>query len=802
MSNFERSRLDNQIWILELNRVDTERISLALYEKEHLPTVKTINYHDFDLKEINNLNKEIIHLINKVDNQMRLSNATFDELKKSSHLLFDLIFPHPIKEKLIEMEEDDNLVLALDERLVDIMWEYLFDGKEFLGLKFNLGRILRSEQLQYQPRYRGFSRSASTESLDSARDKLSRSANPFDRLRIGTESLDSARDKLSRSVKMLILANPTGDLRSAYEEGLFIKNYLTKSKKIKVDFKAQDINSNYVKKNLRDYDIIHYAGHVEFDRSHPQQSCGLVLSDGWITAKEILVMGQTGLLPSIIFANACQSGRITQDLLDEKIQKNIASLASAFLFSGVRHFIGTFFRIEDTKSKDFAQEFYNQLTGGNSLGGAVRQARLKLIELYGISCITWLSYVLYGEPSFQLFPPRVKRQTKKGEIFTHLARIVRYKRRISTSTSLSTNSKRNRRIGLFCAGFVFVIAAFVLFKILPTTNPKTYILFQKTQKLYQQGNNREVVSHLKRIIASQPTYLAAYKLLGDVYFRMGEQNLSLQAYFDLARFSEKKKDHHNLATAYIQIAWTKHMWGDYPDSLQFYEKALKLSRKYNDKLHEADTLGRLAIWHSDKGNKEEAFSLVTKALEINRQRKGNPQHRLNLAYNYFNLGFVYEERDDYVSAKEFFNKSKELFESLKAEDELSDYYFDVGEIALIEKDYDLAWEFYQKGLALDRQFDHRFNLSSDYWMIGEYFWEIKRYKEAEEYFKEAIFLCRTIKNLPVLAGVYYDLGLMYEELGRKFKAKEYLQEALQLYKNIDTPDYQEVKQAYLSVLSN
>jgi len=40
---------------------------------------------------------------------------------------------------------------------------------------------------------------------------------------------------------------------------------------------------------------------------------------------------------------------------------------------------------------------------------------------------------------------------------------------------------------------------------------------------------------------------------------------------------------------------------------------------------------------------------------------------------------------------------------------------------------------------------------------------------------------------------------MYSELGEVQKAKEYLSLALKLYKDIDTPDFQEVQQEYLAL---
>ena len=752
---------EQDTWILEIACED-RLLKMSLYESQHTYPLKAINAHPVDFSKIEHLNNEIIALINKANRKGLLDEDSITEFKKNTHLLYDLLLSRQVKNRLSSLGSVNpalladlnlqasyscqkggvNLILSLDEKLIGIPWELLFDGKDFLCLKFNLGRSIHTQNQDVQPRYRSIP------------------ARP----------------------RMLILANPTGDLKSAYQEGLYIKACLNKKGILGVDFKAQDIDSNYVHKNLRDYDIIHFAGHCEYNSKNPEES-GWVLSDGWVSARDFLSLGESAGLPSIIFVNACQSARTANNLLDLQAQNNIYGLASAFLFAGVRHYLGSFWRVEDKKSGEFAEEFYSQVANAQSIGKAVRSARLRLFHQYGISAIAWAGYVLYGDPSFILLPPKLKTS----------------KRAVAEKLKVRLPAIPKKRMVVVSLGLATIILGLTLSKVLPTLNPSTYLLFSQAKQLYRQGNNPKVIELLNQIIKQDPLYLPALRLQGEVYFHLGKFSDALSGYFDYARFSERKKDHKHLASAYIKIAWIYHMWGDYQKAFEFYQKALNLSRKYQDKLNEADAMARLAVWHTDKGDRESAFSLLMKSSEINREMSRNPEHRFNLACDYFNIAYLYVEKEDYPTAKELFNKSKEIFSSLKAIPELSDYYFDMGEVALFEKDYDLALQFYQKGLALDRQLDNRFNLCSDYWMLGEFYSETGKFTEAKEYFKEAIFICQEIDNRPVLAGVNYDLGLMYKDMGEIHKAKDYFSEALKLYKTIDTPDYQKVQQAYLAL---
>jgi CHAT domain-containing protein len=207
---------------------------------------------------------------------------------------------------------------------------------------------------------------------------------------------------------MLILANPTNDLASAYLEGLHIKKQIDAQRdRLFVDFKSTHIDTMYVKKNLRDYDIVHFAGHCEYDLEDAKKS-GWLLADGKLSAQDILTMGQTRALPSLVFSNGCLSANDSNKMSGFARQEETYSLASAFLFSGVSHYIGTIRKIEDPASCSFAKEFYRRLIEGDAVGESLRSAREKLSAEFGEASFFWTSYLLYGDPNFVLFERRLQ----------------------------------------------------------------------------------------------------------------------------------------------------------------------------------------------------------------------------------------------------------------------------------------------------------------------------------------------------------------------------------------------------------
>ena len=717
----------NNALVLEILRQDNALAMSIFEQKEQVSTIKQYSQCSVSFAEINKLCQEVLLILNKANKQYRAKSELIHNLEKAGQVLWDHLFTRAVKDKLRNTVIKD-LILSLDEELINIPWELMYDGANFLCLKFSLGRLVRSRGQVNPPQYRS----------------------------------------LTSELKMLVLANPTGDLKSAYIEGKYIKdNFDRKGSALKIDFKSTHIDTLYVKKNLRDYDIVHFAGHCEYEADNPESS-GWVLSDGRFTTSDISALGDSLRLPNLIFSNACYSAQSPRDLMKVDYQEKTYSLAAAFLFSGVRHYIGAIWKIEDPVSLVFAKEFYSNLLSGKSVGECVRLGRLKLVKEYGLASLFWSSYLLYGDPNFILL--KKSRDSDFG-----LKRNIFRKPLIKISLVLIF-------ISLISASFLTLLIG-----------PRSYISFSFADRLFSQGKNQEAIAIVKKILDRNPSFLPAYPLLANTYKRLGDRANALKYYFEYALNSEKRHDKKNMASAYIGIGWIYQSSGEYTKALDFYNKAILLSKDSRSKLTEASSLRRLAVWHIDKGEYDLALELLTKSSEINRERQDINEYKYNLACDYFDIGLVFANKGDFPAAKEFYNKAKLLFEKLELKNELSDYYFNLGEICLFEKQYQKAHDYYLKGLSIDEREANMPNMAIDYDMIGKLYAEMGNLEKAEDFFNKAVETSRQINAIPRLASSYNNLGLLYKQKGMKSEAREYFLKARELYQSIDTPDYQKVK---------
>ncbi len=728
--------------VLEILKQD-EALKMSIFEqKELVSTLRHYSQHPISLGEIDRLCHEVTSALNKADKNGILDSAAIKNLMKTGQLLWDHLLTRPVKDRL-KSAQALNLILFLDEELIGIPWELLFDADSFLSLKFNLGRLVRTKKEASRIQYRSFS---------------------------GTP-------------KMLILANPTNDLKSSYLEGVNIKNQFDRKRpSIHIDFKSTCIDKFYVKKNFSDYDIVHFAGHCEFYPGEDKKN-GWLLSDGVFSVRDILAMGSTVSLPSLVFSNACsphgeaagQPAARSGNSIDADYQEKNYTLAGAFLFSGVRHYIGTIRKVGDEASFGFAKYFYTHLISGKSIGESLRLSRLRLIKEYGITSIHWASYLLYGDPNFALFKAVSKASLSKikGGLTHH-----------------------KKRFAWISAVVVMLFLCVFLYAWLPTINPSTYFLFLKSQKFFLKGRNLDTISYCNRIIKNEPLFLAAYPLLGDTFQRLGDKESSLKYYFDYARLSEKRNDKKNLVCAYVGIGWIYHLQAEYAKAFDFYNKALSLSRESKNKLCEADVLRKLAVWYMDKNDNDKALELLTKSSEINRERQNIYKHKYNLACDYFNLGLLFTNKDDYVTAKSFYDKSFNLFTKLKLKYELSDYYSNIGEIYSFQKEYQKALDSYMKGLDIDLAWGHKLNIAADFNMIGELYMEMNNLPKAKEFFDQAISVFQSINARFELANSYYDLAGLYKKLNQRNKVVEYLRLAQEIYRELDSKRYQEIKKEF------
>ncbi len=153
-------------------------------------------------------------------------------------------------------------------------------------------------------------------------------------------------------------------------------------------------------RNLRDYDILHFAVHAVADDGRPERSAVLLApgasnEDGLLQSREI---EELDLDRRVVVLSACEtaSGTILSG-------EGVLSLARAFFEAGATTVIGSRWPIRDRDAASLFESFYRQVGRGASLSEALKAAKQEAIAAERPAS-AWASLVLLGDGDFRPFP--------------------------------------------------------------------------------------------------------------------------------------------------------------------------------------------------------------------------------------------------------------------------------------------------------------------------------------------------------------------------------------------------------------
>jgi CHAT domain-containing protein len=363
IETIQSKNADNGLGVINIDMTQEDKTLKTSIHENRCGELSSIQHYDtleVPIEKIELRCHEMVEMLNTTNRSGRVSKKALIRLREIGQLFYDELFSLSTKEKL-RFTQAKFLQLTVDDQLVQIPWELLYDGNQFLCQRFCMGRTVKTRQ-----------------SLPT----------------------NNNRD-LNNPLKMLLIADPRGDLNGAYQEGIQLRNYMDRYKnQIHVTSFFDNVTSDALKEKMRNYDLVHFAGHADYQHENISAS-GFRLTQKSLKAADIKKMAGAMPMPSMFFANACQSARTEKWALDDCFENNLYGLANAFLISGVRHYIGTFCEILDEPSRKFALVFYEKVRQGQPIGEAINKARWALIDEFGEETIAWSSYILYGDPTVQ-----------------------------------------------------------------------------------------------------------------------------------------------------------------------------------------------------------------------------------------------------------------------------------------------------------------------------------------------------------------------------------------------------------------
>ena len=178
--------------------------------------------------------------------------------------------------------------------------------------------------------------------------------------------LKHMKDRDDKFDSCIVLANPDGDLEWSEIEAARVAGHYKKSEVYLKHAAKPDKLSPYCNR----FDVLHIAGHAEYNRSNPKNSC-VYLSDGNDGRYELnveRVVEQKLKNLKIVVLSCCESGvGHVMNLTDEMI-----SIPRAFLQAGARGVLVTFGNVDDEATHILMNNFHLNLSCGYSPARSLR----------------------------------------------------------------------------------------------------------------------------------------------------------------------------------------------------------------------------------------------------------------------------------------------------------------------------------------------------------------------------------------------------------------------------------------------
>lgn len=272
------------------------------------------------------------------------------------------VFLGPRGTGLLDGLDRTALLLVVDETILHLPWEMTLDGHEEPLVLRPFGRVVTTRLLP-----------------PTGRDPITE--NP--------------------TVRILAVENPTEDLGSTERVMATIEGLREWSTDLSIEVTTlarKQATRNGLREAVagQDYDIVHFAGHGDFDTDAPSDGA-VRLADGSFGDDEVLTL-DWARPPFLVVNGSCESARSGSGVRIVSNRRRSNGLAAAFLSRGVEAYLGHYFLVEDASAAEFSEAFYASLLRHRNVGQAIQEARERALGRWReAGDLTGLGAVFFGD---------------------------------------------------------------------------------------------------------------------------------------------------------------------------------------------------------------------------------------------------------------------------------------------------------------------------------------------------------------------------------------------------------------------
>ncbi|MCP4136877.1 MAG: tetratricopeptide repeat protein, partial [bacterium] len=187
-------------------------------------------------------------------------------------------------------------------------------------------------------------------------------------------------------------------------------------------------------------------------------------------------------------------------------------------------------------------------------------------------------------------------------------------------------------------------------------------------------------------------------------------------------------------------------------------KSLKIKEERGDRSGIANTLGNIGNIYYRQGNYPQALEYNQKALKIYEEIG----YKKRIANTLNNMGDVIREQGNYPKALEYYQKVLKITTEIADHQGLASALNNIGNIYNTQGNYPKALEHYQKSLKIAEEMGDRRKISSSYNLLGSFYLIKRNYKTALSYTLKSLKIAEELETTDDLKDIYQQLAEIYE----------------------------------------
>ena len=221
----------------------------------------------------------------------------------------------------------------------------------------------------------------------------------------------------------------------------------------------------------------------------------------------------------------------------------------------------------------------------------------------------------------------------------------------------------------------------------------------------------------------------------------------------------------------------------YEKALTYHEEALKIKRQLNIPQDIATSLNKIGDVYASLGQYEKSLSYFEESLRI-RRRLNIPQ---DIATSLNNIGDVYSSLGQYEKALSYHEESLKIFRELKVPQNIATSLNNIGSVYSSLGQYEKALSYYEEALKIRKELNIPQNIATSLNNIGLVYDSIGQYQEALKYYEESLKIFRELEVPQNIATSLNNIGSVYSSLGQFEKVLSYFEESLKIYRELNIP---------------